>query len=119
MGEICSAGDFCRLQSDVLSTVFAWLHGDAAKVLRVPRRVSGIERDVVGGCIDSGGRILDSDGLFLLVDALRASCNEESVGRVLARVDDVVAPAYGKLQGDSGRDVGSVRIPPHPRSRGH
>src|SRR5262249_51940503 len=119
LGEIRGAGGLCWIQPDVLPAVFARVHGDASKVLRIPGRVSGVTRDVFGGGFDSWSGLFDSDGLLLLVDAVRASRAVKSVGRVWARVENVISAAHREFQKDAGRYLGSIRIPPDRRSGGN
>src|SRR6185369_5175079 len=95
---------------DILSTIPAWVYGNAAKVLRVSGRVSGAERDVIGGRVDTGRWIFDTDDLFHLVDEVRAACIFESVGRVWTRMENKLAASNFELRKDPSRDLGSLRV---------
>ena len=79
--QVCRPGDFRRFQSDFFPAVFSGLSGHAAALLRLPRRVSSTERHVLGGRLDPRRRLSHSDGLFLLVDALRPARRRQSMGR--------------------------------------
>ena len=101
---------FVGLQPDVLPAVRARLPRHAAALPRLPGRVPGAERDVVGGRLDPRPRLPDPDGLPRLVDALRQEGARQPVGRAGPRVADRLAALDRELRHAAGRAGGGVRL---------
>ena len=93
VGTIRGARDFCGVQPHVLSAIHAGISGHAASLRGVSGGISGAQRDVVGGRIDTGRGLSDSADLPDLVDALRAAGRTESVGRSRFGMGDAVPAA--------------------------
>ena len=111
LGEVRRLGDFCRFQSDFFPAVFTGLFGHAAALLRLPRRVSGIERHVLGGRLDPRRRLSHSDGIFHLVDALRPAGERQSVRSERLGMADRVAAAHGKFRRYPSGDLRGLYLP--------
>ena len=70
-GKLAALHHLYRIQSNLLSAVHPGLHGHAAALLAIFARIPGAQRALHGGRIDPGGRLPATDGVFLVVDALR------------------------------------------------
>ena len=77
-----------RLQSHFLSAVSAGLHGHAAPLPRLSAGVSGAQRAVDRGRLDSGGGLPHADDLFRLEPAIWQGCGTESLSRRRTGMDD-------------------------------
>ena len=84
--------------------------GHAAPLSRLRAGVSGVERDVHGGRVDSGRRLSDSADLSDLVVEVWHERRQQSVGRDGPGMADHFAAAHVQFRQDSDRDRGSLRI---------
>src|SRR5262249_10351101 len=110
LGEVRGSCSIRRIQPHVLSPIPPWLSWHAEKVLRLRGRISGVERDVIGGRFDSWGRGFVTDGVPELVDEILAPRGDESVGRLWSRVEDELAASDREFCGDAGGYLGSLRL---------
>src|SRR5207237_4338933 len=97
LGKIFRADCFRWIQSDVLATVPAGLHGHAAPLSHVSGRdgvMASAARAVDCGCVDPWGRADDPIDLSRLVTTLWADRGSEPMASTGTRVADCFAAAY-------------------------
>ena len=89
--------DLRRLQPDLLPAVPARLHGHAAPLRLVPRRVPGAQRDVFGRREHPGLRLPAAGALLRLVAVVRQEGRAQPLGRGGPRVAGAVAASGAQL----------------------
>ena len=90
-----------RIQPDVLPAIHSGLSGNAAPLSQLSARVSGAERHVDRGRIDSGAGLSLADDLSDVVHRVRQSRGQESVARHWPGMDDGFAAVDGKFPRDA------------------
>src|SRR5206468_1789232 len=91
----CCADDFRGIQPYLLPAIYSRISRDAAALSCLCSGISGAQRDVHRGRIDSRRRVSVASGVFALVVALRPGGRPESLAGDWAGMDNTVTATEG------------------------
>ena len=106
-----------RLQSHIFPAIYSRLSRHAAPLSFLPAGISGAQRNVHGGRIDSGLGIFAAHDLSGLVLEVRCRRGTEPLARHRPRMENGFSAAYRKFPGHPGSHLGGLRFRDSPRPR--